>query len=66
MSDLTAKLNLTNKGQSMKHFNTIAINNVTFPVEFFGNFYFADCSCGVELIGYTKDELKNEMIGHKC
>ena len=50
----------------MKHFDTITITNVTYPIEFFGNFYFADCPCGVELIGYTKDELKNEMIGHTC
>jgi hypothetical protein len=66
MSAVSTKLKLSNKGHQMKHFDTITITNVTFPIEFFGNFYFADCPCGVELIGYTKEELKSEMIGHTC
>ena len=66
MSDLSTKLKLSNKGQSMKHSDTITINNVTFPIVFFKDFYFADCVCRVELMGYTKDELRDEMINHIC
>ena len=50
----------------MKHFDTININNVIFPIQFFKDFYFADCPCGGELIAYTKVQLKEMMIGHTC
>jgi hypothetical protein len=66
MSDPNAKLNLSNKGHQMKHFDTITINNVTYPIEFFKDFYFADCPCGVELVAYTKEQMKEFMIAHAC
>lgn len=66
MSDLSTKLKPSNKGHNMKHLDSVTINNVTFPIVFFKDFYFADCSCGVELIAYTKEQMKEFMIGHTC
>ncbi len=50
----------------MKHIDSVTINNVTFPIVFFKDFYFADCPCGVELIAYTKEQMKQFMIAHAC
>ena len=50
----------------MKHFDTITINNVTFPIVFFKDFYFADCPCGDELIAYNKEQMREMMIAHTC
>ena len=66
MSDLSTKLKASNKGQNMKHLDSITINNITFPIVFFKDFYFADCPCGVELIAYNKEQMREMMIAHKC
>ena len=66
MSAVSTKLKPSNKGHNMKHLDSVTINNVTFPIVFFKDFYFADCPCGVELIAYTKEQMKQFMIAHTC